>query len=64
VGSEAGQALLGAVGATGERLPVGVLFDCRVLVDPSNAEVAEALGIRTRPEATTYDVTVVGVGSV
>src|SRR6266540_658186 len=34
----------------------------RVLADPSNAEVAEALEIRTRPEATTYDVTVVGAG--
>jgi hypothetical protein len=41
---------------------VVVLFDGRVLVDPSNAEVAEALGIRTRPEATTYDLAVVGAG--
>ena len=61
-GSEEGRALLGAVGATGEWLPVVVVFDGRVLVDPSNAEVAEALGIRTRPEATTYDVAVVGAG--
>jgi thioredoxin reductase (NADPH) len=61
-GSEEGQALLGAVGATGGRLPVVLVFDGRVLADPSNAEVAEALGIRTRPAATTYDVAVVGAG--
>jgi thioredoxin reductase (NADPH) len=61
-GSGEGRALLDAAGATGERLPVVVMFDGRVLVDPSNAEVAEALGIRTRPEATTYDVAVVGAG--
>ena len=50
------------VGWTGEQLPVVVLFDGRVLVDPSNAELADALGIKTRPEAGTYDVTVVGAG--
>jgi thioredoxin reductase (NADPH) len=62
VDSEEGRALLGRVGVTGERLPVVVLFDGRVLVDPSNAELAQALGIKTRPEATTYDVAVVGAG--
>jgi thioredoxin reductase (NADPH) len=62
VGSEEGQALLASVDASHERLPVVVMFDGRVLVDPSNAALAEALGIRTRPEATTYDVTVVGAG--
>jgi thioredoxin reductase (NADPH) len=41
---------------------VVVLFDRRVLVDPSNAELAQALGIKTRPEASTYDVTVIGAG--
>jgi thioredoxin reductase (NADPH) len=62
VGSEEGQRLLASVDAYGERLPVVVMFDGRVLTDPSNAEIAEALGIRTRPQATTYDVTVVGAG--
>jgi thioredoxin reductase (NADPH) len=62
VDSEEGRALLGRVGVTGERLPVVVLFDGRVLVDPSNAELAQALGIKIRPEVTTYDVTVVGAG--
>jgi thioredoxin reductase (NADPH) len=41
---------------------VVVGFDGRVLVDPSNAELAQALGIKTRPEPITYDVTVVGAG--
>jgi thioredoxin reductase (NADPH) len=59
---EEGRQLLGAVGAAGERLPVVVLFDGRVLVDPSNAALGEALDVRTRPEAITYDVTVVGAG--
>jgi thioredoxin reductase (NADPH) len=46
----------------GERLPVVVNFDGLVLVDPSNAQLAHALGIKTRPEAVTYDVAVVGAG--
>ena len=47
---------------TSEHLPVVMLFDRRVLVDPSNAELAQALGIKTRPEASTYDVTVIEAG--
>lgn len=31
-----------------------------VLADPANAEVAEALGVNTRPAETTYDVVIVG----
>jgi thioredoxin reductase (NADPH) len=62
VDSQQGWALLEGIDVTSEHLPVVVLFDGRVLVDPSNAELAQALGIKTRPEATTYDVTVVGAG--
>jgi thioredoxin reductase (NADPH) len=61
VDSPQGRRLLGSAGASGQQLPV-VLFDGRVLVDPSNAALAEALGVRTRPAATTYDLTVVGAG--
>jgi thioredoxin reductase (NADPH) len=60
--SPQGQRLLGSAGASGQQLPVVVLFDGRVLVDPSNAALAEALGVRTRPAATTYDVAVIGAG--
>jgi thioredoxin reductase (NADPH) len=62
VDSQQGLALLEGTGVTSEHLPVVVLFDRRVLVDPSNAELAQALGIKTRPEVTTYDVTVIGAG--
>jgi thioredoxin reductase (NADPH) len=62
VDSQEGQRLFGSVGATRERLPVVVLFDGRVMVDPSNAALAEAFGIRTHPEPITYDVAVVGAG--
>jgi thioredoxin reductase (NADPH) len=62
IDSPQGQRLLGSVSATREQLPVVVMFDGRVLVDPSNTALAQALGIRTRPEATTYDVTVIGAG--
>ena len=59
---EEGRRLLDSVGVAGERLPVVVLFDGRVLVDPSNIALAEALDVRTHPEAVTYDVTVIGAG--
>jgi thioredoxin reductase (NADPH) len=62
VDSQQGRALLEGIAVTSEHLPVVVLFDGRVLVDPSNAELAQALGIKTRPEASTYDVTVIGAG--
>jgi len=60
--SEAGQQLLREHGQDGARLPVLVLFDGRVLVDPTNAEGAAAIGIATRPEVARYDLVVVGAG--
>jgi hypothetical protein len=36
------------------------LNDGRVLVRPSNVDLAEALGVKTRPEPGTYDVVVIG----
>src|SRR5262249_41872156 len=47
--SEAGRQLLRESGQDGTRLPVAVLFDGRVLVDPTDAEGATAIGVGTRP---------------
>jgi thioredoxin reductase (NADPH) len=73
-GSPAGQRVLeeagaagaggvaGAGGAGGKTPPVVVMFDGRVLVDPTNAEVAEALGVPIRPGGGRDDVAVIGAG--
>ena len=58
--SPAGQRLLAEAGTDATTLPVVVIFDSRVLVDPSNANVATALGVPTRPGAARYDVAVIG----
>jgi thioredoxin reductase (NADPH) len=60
-GAEA-EALLEQAGIASPTFPLLVLFDGRVLTDPSNSEVAEALGVKTRPAGGTYDVTVIGAG--
>jgi thioredoxin reductase (NADPH) len=60
--SEVGRQLLRQAGQDGIRLPVLVLFDGRVLVDPTNAEGAAAIGVATRPEPGRYDLIVVGAG--
>jgi thioredoxin reductase (NADPH) len=61
VDSEQGQALLRQAGPSAE-LPVLLLFDGQVLTSPSNTELAAALGVRTRPGATRYDLAVIGGG--
>jgi thioredoxin reductase (NADPH) len=57
-----GQRLLEAAGAAGNDLPTVVLFDGRVLANPSNAEIGRAIGVQTKPGADRYDVTVIGAG--
>ena len=59
--SPEGQRLLQEAGAAGKALPAVALFDGRILADPSNAEVGEALGVQTKPGGS-YDVTVIGAG--
>ena len=60
--SEAGRQLLEEVGQDGTRLPVLVMFDGRVLVDPTNTEIAAAIGVATQPAADRYDLIVIGAG--
>jgi thioredoxin reductase (NADPH) len=57
-----GQRLLEETAAGEKALPVMVMFDGRVLADPSNMEIAEALGVSTKPAGDRYDVTVIGAG--
>ena len=42
--------------------PIALLFDGRVLVDPPNEAIAEALGVQTEPASSRYDLAVVGGG--
>ena len=61
--SAEGAALLRDVGQPSTDAPVVVLHDGRVLVDPSNAELATAYGVTTTlAEARCYDVVIVGAG--
>ncbi len=57
-----GKALLEQAGAAAATLPVIIMFDGRVLENPSNAQLAEAIGMRTSPGADLYDVAVIGAG--
>jgi len=58
--SPEGQRLLDQ--GSGKALPTVVMFDGRVLADPSNSELAEAIGVSTKPGSGRYDVTVIGAG--
>jgi thioredoxin reductase (NADPH) len=62
-GSPAGRQILEDVREPDSGVPVVVQRNGRVLVDPTNIEIAEAYGARTRlPGSREYDVTVVGAG--
>jgi thioredoxin reductase (NADPH) len=54
--------LLDLAGAGAEDLPVVALPDGAVLRSPSNVELADALGLRTRAEKPLYDLCIVGAG--
>jgi thioredoxin reductase (NADPH) len=60
--SPEGRRLLEATGRDGSRLPVIASYTGAVLEDPTDAEVVEALGMKTRPSSTRCDVVVVGAG--
>ena len=60
--SEGGKRLLEEVGEDASRLPILVFQGGLVLVDPSNAELGAALGLRTSPLPGGCDVLIVGAG--
>ena len=60
--SDDGRRLLQEAGRDGSRLPIAVRHDGRVLVDPSRAEILQALGVKTRNDAQACDVAIVGAG--
>jgi thioredoxin reductase (NADPH) len=60
--SARGKQLLERAGQDDAHLPVCVYFDGRVQIDPSVPEIADALGLRSRPDAQHYDMTVIGAG--
>jgi thioredoxin reductase (NADPH) len=62
VNSEEGSHLLETAEATRDDLPVVVLYNANVLCNPSNAELAEAIGVSTHPDDELYDLAIVGAG--
>ncbi|MFL6187338.1 MAG: FAD-dependent oxidoreductase, partial [Actinomycetes bacterium] len=60
--SAEGRRLLEEAGQDGSRLPVVVFHSGQVFVDPSDAELAEALGYRTSIGAGSYDLVIAGAG--
>src|SRR6201995_3252047 len=57
-----GKRMLEAAGEDGDSLPVIIPLDHEVLVGPSDAELAEKVGLATSPSADFYDLIVVGGG--
>jgi thioredoxin reductase (NADPH) len=56
------RSLLTAHELTADRLPIALLYDGRVLVEPTDVELTEALGANTRPTRERYDLAIVGSG--
>jgi thioredoxin reductase (NADPH) len=60
--SPQGLAVLDSVGVRPDEGPVVALYNGTVLVNPTNAEVGQALGVEVRPTEQTYDVLIIGGG--
>src|SRR5262245_33287736 len=56
------QRLHALLGSPDRELPMVLLSDGTVLDSPAVAELADALGLRTRAESTLYDLVVIGAG--
>jgi thioredoxin reductase (NADPH) len=59
--SEQGRALLAAAETDGP-LPVAILYNGRVLTQPSTIDIAGGLGVNTDPVGTRFDVVIIGSG--
>ena len=62
VESEAGRRLLSEAGLDGSRLPVAIRYDGQVMVNPSVADLAGAIGVSVTNDVATCEVAVVGAG--
>jgi thioredoxin reductase (NADPH) len=60
--SPEGRRLLAEAGLDRADRPVLLLVDGRVLVDPSDTQLAASMGIPTRPGSGRYDIVVIGAG--
>lgn len=60
--SEHGRGLLAQVGKSSAKLPVLILYNGKVLEDPSNAELADAFGVNHPLGQQEFDLVVVGAG--
>ena len=60
--SREGRELLARLGHQGASLPVVILFDGQVLVDPSNSDIAEACGVNPTWDKSNFDLVIVGAG--
>ena len=57
-----GERLLAAAGLDGSTLPVVITTEGTVLVDPTDAELADQVGLSTAPAEDFYDIVVIGAG--
>ncbi|HEY7207807.1 MAG TPA: FAD-dependent oxidoreductase [Gaiellaceae bacterium] len=60
--SDGGRALLREAGQAGSQLPTLVRHDGRVLVDPNDTDLVEAIGGGTRLGGDVYDLAILGAG--
>jgi thioredoxin reductase (NADPH) len=60
--SKEGRELLARIGHLEAQLPVVVLFDGQVLVDPTNSDIADACGVNPTWDKSDFDLVIVGAG--
>ncbi|MFC9083342.1 FAD-dependent oxidoreductase [Streptomyces sp. NPDC057062] len=57
-----GRKLARAAGTDGTRLPILITADGDTLIEPSDAEIADRVGLTTTPSSAFYDVVIIGGG--